>query len=618
MADSFKAGNVNWERFFDVVVGLIDTTTEAIVAEIVDNSIDHLADNIQVELTGRTRSDFHIVVYDDGVGFDNSKNLEMAFDLAVENIGKQEKIGKFHIGMKLTPLSNCQTVSVFSKTKDGIIHRSIDKKEIQNAKQYGTTSDIRSGSIYKTAKKKLLDSEFTTAVILSNFDTEPFSLSYNEKSVKKYASHLKQFLGLVYEPLLLGYAPERKVPDIEVVAFGNEYEVLALDPFWKEFTPRKLMQRIDLPSNYSSAILEEDKERIRSLAEFGTIRTVETPVVINAGPEFGNKQDVVKVSAFAYPLRTVRSKFPNRYKKNVIGTGPSGSGSLTLNADRMGGFYFYRNGRCVCFGDTGVKSSGGWYGLKSSIAGIWARVRFEIVFPSSLDKYMGLSPTKDKVNPRKDATDFNFFDQIKPALMQIINEPLLRSDLGTNGLPFYNPDDEGNSVSGKDATKEKYKKINSCPHCGNYHLNIDLCLEKICENCGILKCRSGDCKYQCTQCDVPGHLEKDCPKNCKYCVYPNGAGGHDGEICPLLCDSCGQVNCDGPCNDCNNCNCECLCPDCGKKGLPCSCKNKVLSEPIKSGEDVLLIEVDKRSRDASIANIKQAMDFLGLQIEDLE
>ena len=140
MPEPFNAGKVDWERFFDVVVGLIETTTEAIVAEIVDNSIDHQASNIQVELSGRNRSDFHIVIYDDGVGFDNAKNLERSFDLVVENIGKQEKIGKFHIGMKLTPLSNCQTVSVFQKPKTILfIVQLIEKKSM---KQKNTVQQV--------------------------------------------------------------------------------------------------------------------------------------------------------------------------------------------------------------------------------------------------------------------------------------------------------------------------------------------------------------------------------------------------------------------------------------------------------------------------------------------
>jgi hypothetical protein len=433
--------------------------------------------------------------------------------------------------------------------------------------------------------------------LMTNFDTEPFSGQFS-KHIKKFCQQLSDFLGLVYEPLLLGYAKHRCTPKIEIAYENHIYNVLPRDPFWKNFTPDSISSRLELPSSHSLSFKDEDKKLMECIIEYGTIKTISRDVTIDMGEDFSNKKEIIEISSYVIPRNTIRSRIPGIYQRNVIATGPKDTGSGTLRADRMSGFFFYRNGRCICFGDTGARSQFGWYGWKGSIPHKWVRVRFEVKFPESMDEYMKLSPTKDKVNPPND-----FFKQIRQQVEQVIYEPLLRGSLGTKSLPFYDQNNEDKSVSGLDADS-KYGNIEDCIHCGLFQ-------------CKIPGCPPDHCTYQCSLCPNIGHIERNCPTNCKYCEYPNGAGGHNGEPCPLLCDTCGIFNCDGPCNGCNNCICECLCPNCGKKGLPCDCRKTKLQGPVLS-QHSMIIEVNKRYKNESILYIKQAMDFLGLQIEDLE
>jgi len=611
MSSGFEGGEVGWDRFFNMVVGLIDTTTEAIIAEIVDNSIDHNSEEIKIVLGGDNFSNFHVIVYDKGVGFEDKDHLKNAFNLAIKYFDKHGSIGKNQVGMKLSPLSNCCSVSVFSKPKHELLHRTIDKNLIIKAKKYGTTTEVPDGAVYTNVVKEMEKGKWTTAVVMNNFDTEPFSGNF-ETNITKYCSQLSDFLGMIYEPLLLGYAKDRCTPHILIECKGKDYEVVAKDPFWKEFTPDEISRRLNLAPSHVSAFNEEHKEVMKCLMEFGTIRTKEREVTINLGSNFDNKKEVIGVSAYVIARNNIRSKIPSIYKRNAIAVGPTKTGSGTLRAEKMSGFFFYRNGRCICFGDTGPRSQFGWYGWKGSLGNKWVRVRFELIFPESMDEYLKLSPTKDKVNPPS-----LFFEQILPQIGQVINDPLIRGEIGIRGLPFYDPNNEEKCVAGLDV-KKKYGMYEDCNYCGNIHFDKEKCDSKPCDDCRIVGCPPGKCEYDCSQCRMIGHLEEICPTNCEYCEYPKGAGGHDG-TCPLLCESCGEINCQGTCDKgCNKCDCECICPDCGGTGLPCPCGRQVLEPPVKPNDDEMILSLNRNAKVESIASIKEAIEFLDLNLEDLK
>ena len=67
--DDFEASDTVWEDFFNIITGIVKTGFEAVVAEIIDNSVDAKAKKIFVEIVGYSKEDFSVIVFDDGLGF---------------------------------------------------------------------------------------------------------------------------------------------------------------------------------------------------------------------------------------------------------------------------------------------------------------------------------------------------------------------------------------------------------------------------------------------------------------------------------------------------------------------------------------------------------------------
>ena len=97
---------------------------------------------------------------------------------------------------------------------------------------------------------------------------------------------------------------------------------------------------------------------------------------------------------------------------------PSDAGTKTLNAEFLSRvFLSIRNDRCIAFGKTGQNSNGGWYSYGEPGDKQKLGVRFRIEFPSELDQYMRVSPTKSTVLPVED-----FYKVIQAAWDQTIDE----------------------------------------------------------------------------------------------------------------------------------------------------------------------------------------------------
>ena len=81
------------------------------IAEIVDNALDQESEDrklkVKIELYGSSWDDLAIIVYDNGKGFIDEENMNKSFELSNRpwNGRENARIGKFNIGLKLTPLS---------------------------------------------------------------------------------------------------------------------------------------------------------------------------------------------------------------------------------------------------------------------------------------------------------------------------------------------------------------------------------------------------------------------------------------------------------------------------------------------------------------------------------
>ena len=104
------------------------------IVEIIDNSIDAGANKILVEVKPDlvVTDSFSINVYDNGtkVVEDNwtQENIDKAFEIEIdpnnpELIRSQDSIGKFHVGMKIAPLTKYYYISMFTKNRGRLLEK---------------------------------------------------------------------------------------------------------------------------------------------------------------------------------------------------------------------------------------------------------------------------------------------------------------------------------------------------------------------------------------------------------------------------------------------------------------------------------------------------------------
>ena len=134
----------NWTNLFDKILRIIRVEYESVIAEIVDNSMDNNAENVLIRFSGKRWDDFSAVVLDDGVGFSTPEKLFNSFDLAIQDVavntvGEEKRTGINDIGMKLTPLSFCDSITVITRFDDGTIgSRTLSRESATKDDSYQT------------------------------------------------------------------------------------------------------------------------------------------------------------------------------------------------------------------------------------------------------------------------------------------------------------------------------------------------------------------------------------------------------------------------------------------------------------------------------------------------
>ena len=562
---TFEPGKIDWSDFQTVLDTVIKSNYESVIAELVDNSIDAGATKIKIDYYGTDWQNFATIVFDDGKGFENEKKLKDSFDLAgIDEAGN--RIGKYNIGMKLTPLSRCKSVSVMCKFDDGMIyHRGLNSEANNKNQEYGTFTEKPQHQAIKYAEK-ILKSEtnsWRTAVILFDWKKKPEINNLTSADKKDFEKRQRAYFGMIYYYQLL---KEKYTLYIN----SDKEEVKPIDPFWSDFTPAKIDQRLKLNSDDPRAFKNPDKNLMESFREWGTISTPRIPIPVTVEKDGVEEAHLIYVTGYVIPATNLIQRIPKRYKKNVpvpYGHSPS--------YEEMGGLWFFRDGnaglRCICFGPTkiGKDSKEGWYTLHNNPESWLNKTRIKIEFPPKLDEYLDMSSTKDCVDPSED-----FLNQVIDALCVQITDSRLRADLGENKQFFHkNAGKTANEyvfVKAQTATSSDKQINKKCPHCANkgpsaemnpWHHKDTVCPWKPCEICGR-ECKLGECEYECSQCGE-NHKEEVCELNCDYCEYPEGAGGHEGELCPKLCTECEKIAAT---------SCECDCPDgCGNSVTDCTC-----------------------------------------------
>lgn len=329
----------------------------AAIADLVDNSIEAGATlvAIDVEFDG---DNSWVRITDNGKGMEPSE-LREAMRYGAEREYDQEDLGKFGLGLKTASLSQCQCLSVASRTnpdRANITAYCWDLDHIEKTNRWEILPLKRTGlgsAIYNPLKDST-----GTVVFWQKLDRIlGFKHPYGEFARKKLLSMCRdaeEHLAMVFHRFLSGDVPKRK---LKILINGNE--VKPWDPFSRSESKTKVLQTVTLKLEHEGV------------------------------------SGVIKLEPFVLPNQKNFSS-SDAFKK------ASGPGRW----NRQQGFYIYRAGRLI--------QSGGWCRLRTSDEHT-KLARVALSFLPTLDDAFKINVTKMQVQ-----LPSNVRDQIENAIDPVI------------------------------------------------------------------------------------------------------------------------------------------------------------------------------------------------------
>jgi len=641
-----------------IIFRMADVDIERIVAELIDNSIEAGADGIGVRffLTDESNDDVGMMVLDDGNGFDSTEALFDSMEIQTKNLTKRSsELGKYHIGMKLAPLSryeNLYVISIingktwitraFNADRTGLNFDMDDSKGLNptkpipyNPKDTNIPSEIHiqlAGLKSDQGRGNFSDPKnckWTTCVIAEkrwrDVLDDNFSAVQSMLDEKKFAKHLSQFLGLTYQKTL------EKNPNLIIRVAENQI-VKPYDPFLSNFTPSKIQSGINsLEDDLEKVKSSKEKEKIadkidaaKALKKFGTL---EGATYIS--PKF----EGLKVTPYHIPVKDARSLLKKKLGQDWGGetqafmeSKVSNAGSNLLESKGICGFFFYRNDRLISFGQ--------FYEL-NKIDNSANRIRIRVDFTGDLDEHIEVHPNKHKIDTK--STDL--WNEVLQGLtlssggleyaipfnqsVPFFNKTVLQKPPAKKGAQSINlwkkfdPDNSSHYPNILALEDSKYIKYVSCEKCKFIHEPNGVCPQSECQVCGnevrLNQCLPGDCKHQCKHCGRIGeHPDSKCPLLCKICGID-----HKGSVCPKLCSSCNSEPCECPCKVCGETKpCSGCCGKCFKKIDNCECEQSDSKFDSIPNKETLILW--KKNKSKNIELIQNAMAKLGISVEDLK
>lgn len=151
-----------------------DFSTEAAIAEVIDNSIEAEAKNIKIKIfqnvpEGKQKDRIHTIAFgDDGYGMDE-KTIQYALQVGWSSrFNRRDGIGRFGVGMTYGAISVCEFVEVYSREKGGNWHyTNLDIEHRPDNQQVGIEPIIE-----KSPPKELLElvGDYGTLVVWRDID----------------------------------------------------------------------------------------------------------------------------------------------------------------------------------------------------------------------------------------------------------------------------------------------------------------------------------------------------------------------------------------------------------------------------------------------------------------
>lgn len=302
--------SVNIDRVLDAI-SRIGYKTYAAIEDVVDNSIAANATEIEIHfelIEGATYSDKNgissIRITDNGQGM-NDEKIFKALDLGSDVEYSTNSLSKYGMGLKSAGFSLGRRITIYSKVNDQY-----------SSKQYVDRDIIKSENEYVSIKEDLNDDEEKLITYQSGSVIEFSKINKKDESFNKILNKLKSRLGVIYYKLLVN--DSIKI-NISISDKEDKYSVTPLDILFVD-----------------DAIVSYDPDNYIG----------NKPILAF------NRQ--VDVAPNLPPVAVQLVFFPQKRMNTYAGFTPdekSKISSYNISRDNSG-FFIYRNGRLIRWGDS--------------------------------------------------------------------------------------------------------------------------------------------------------------------------------------------------------------------------------------------------------------------------
>lgn len=218
------------------------------VADVVDNSIEAGATNISIDVRFEG-DDSWVRIVDNGEGMDDDQ-LKEAMRYGSEREYSKEDLGKFGLGLKTASMSQCQCLTVASRsksTKTDITAYTWDLDHIERTNRWEILP-VTHPSIQKAIRHSLKDSH-GTVVLWQRLDRIlGYQHPYGENARKRLlliCREIEQHLGMVFHRFITGEVRGKRF-NLTL----NKNPIKPWDPFCRTEAKTKKIPRMSVPLEY--------------------------------------------------------------------------------------------------------------------------------------------------------------------------------------------------------------------------------------------------------------------------------------------------------------------------------------------------------------------------------
>ena len=346
---------------------------EQVVADLVDNSIDAGAENIEIiynEEIYNNHKSFYIIVLDDGKGIPDS-NISSVMNFGAPREYDELELGKFGVGMKSSSLSQAREITLLSKVSNGETNlRRLSSEVVKELDRWTLIPSLRdhmNTDAISIAQNALANRNSGSAVVLEDMHKLRFRVGNESNRIAYLQSeygHIQDYLSLVFERYIEGINLIKTdgstvFRKINLFFNGNSesHKLSSLDPFCRDMKDGTVTGTL----SKSMTIDFDDGNKIWKI-----------PLTIWITP---NHND-----------RNVNEKYDDRMNRAARFAGIS----------ELQGLYIYRNQRLIDFA--------GWKKILKHDPH-YTCLRWEFHIPPALDNEFQIDPSKREIQMPRSVQD---------------------------------------------------------------------------------------------------------------------------------------------------------------------------------------------------------------------